>query len=588
MHRVRIPSASPVVAHRVRPVRAERPVATPTHPSTHPNGGRGGRSGRRAWRRRSRRGQVSAIVTLFGLLLVVTFIGNYLTNTLPGQMESNDLSHGLLVENQVGRLASLLARAASSGSPGDQFTQPISLGSSGEPPFAAPDSSTLSAGPNGSGITVSFTATGPTTYNPPQGYPEGGSASACSLSPSSDPSTITCDTSSKAAYNFAGNGRTFTGSLESSGALSLNYSTNSSVINLALTGSGAGTVQIFGSHDTIRLTGIGSGPDSILIVGNYDTTSVNTTGSQSIRLTIVGNYDPVSAPTASGSGGVTLVITGTHDHASLPAVSGSGSVGVYFTGFNGSNPSASKCPVANLSSTDGVTGANITGSGSIKVYLNNSVGYSHTATNSSSGGGWTTTWQSVTTSTCPYFSALSEPYKNSGPIGGSFIVHLDNLYAPTADVAFDSGAVVSAQSGGIPVMVDPPPISYAFNALDISIPLFQGQFGGAGGTTTTVLAFSLVSSNTISLPGGGYSLSTSVNVTLTSPFASAWMTYFCSQSAFNTHANYTGPAGHATCSSSSAPYDQPFKYGGPLGTVSLLVPATALRLTLATFQVEIL
>ncbi len=523
-------------------------------------------------------------MTLFGLLLVVTFIGNYLTNTLPGQMASNDLAHGLLVENQVGRLATLLAAAAYGGSPGNQFTQPISLGSAGAPPFAAPDSSTLSAGPSGSGMTVSFTAAGPTTYQPPEGYPEGGSAAACTVTST----TISCDTASAAAYNFAGNNKTFSGSQLGAGALHLNYSANYSTIALTLSGSGAVTLGIYGHHDTIRMTGLGAGAVNCLIVGNYDTTSANTTGSQGLRITIVGNYDPVTVPSGGGAGALTLVITGEHDHVSLPSQSGAGSDYLYFTGFNAQAPSGALCPAANQSSTDGVTGANITGAGAIKVYLNNSVGYSHSVTNSSAGGGWTTTWESVSQTTCPYTSTISLPYKNSGVIGGSFIVHLNNLYAPTGDVAFDSGAVVYAQGGGIPVMVDSPPITYAHGRLNVTVPLFRGQFGGAGGTTTTVLAFTLVSSNSISLPGSGFSLSTSVNVTLTSPFASAWMSYYCSQPAFNTHANYTGPSGHASCSSSAAPYEQSFAFGGPLGTVTLLIPATSLQLTLATFQVSIL
>jgi len=58
----------------------------------------------RKWRRRGRRGQVAAVATIFGLLLVVVFIANYLTTTLPAQMSVNDLDHVIQVENQVGQL----------------------------------------------------------------------------------------------------------------------------------------------------------------------------------------------------------------------------------------------------------------------------------------------------------------------------------------------------------------------------------------------------------------------------------------------------------------------------------------------------
>jgi len=85
------------------------------------------RSRRRAWRRRSRRAQVSAVATILGLLLVVTFIANYIATTLPNTMGQNDLQHELQVENQV-----------------SQLSEPITLGSIGAPPFAAPDLGAIS------------------------------------------------------------------------------------------------------------------------------------------------------------------------------------------------------------------------------------------------------------------------------------------------------------------------------------------------------------------------------------------------------------------------------------------------------------
>jgi hypothetical protein len=118
------------------------------------------RTPHRKWRRRGRRAQVSAVATLLGLLLVVTFIANYLTTQLPNQMNANDLAHEVQVENQLGRASSLLYQASSANTIGAQLTQPLSLGSAGVPPFAGPDTSYLSAPVNGTGATVNYTTTG--------------------------------------------------------------------------------------------------------------------------------------------------------------------------------------------------------------------------------------------------------------------------------------------------------------------------------------------------------------------------------------------------------------------------------------------
>jgi len=125
-------------AHRIRPGRSRRsrPV--------------------RSWRRHGRKAQVSAIATIFGLLLVVTFIANYLSTTLPQQMDVNDINHDLLVQNEVGRAAALLEAAATHGAVGTELTQPIVLGSAGLPPFAAADGGVLSGDASGSSEKISF------------------------------------------------------------------------------------------------------------------------------------------------------------------------------------------------------------------------------------------------------------------------------------------------------------------------------------------------------------------------------------------------------------------------------------------------
>jgi hypothetical protein len=103
------------------------------------------RSGARRWHRLRRRAQVSAVATILGLLLVVTFIASYLTTTLPNEMAVNDLAHDTLVQNQVGTIAALLPPFASSGEFDAALYLPVSLGSQSEPPFAGQDSSVLGA-----------------------------------------------------------------------------------------------------------------------------------------------------------------------------------------------------------------------------------------------------------------------------------------------------------------------------------------------------------------------------------------------------------------------------------------------------------
>ena len=118
------------------------------------------RTSHRNWRRRGRRAQVAAVATLLGLLLVVTFIANYLSTQLPNQMLSNDLNHEIAVENQLGRLSELLEAASNANNVGAQLTQPLSLGSDGVPPFAPPDTSYLSGPVNGSWAQINYTTIG--------------------------------------------------------------------------------------------------------------------------------------------------------------------------------------------------------------------------------------------------------------------------------------------------------------------------------------------------------------------------------------------------------------------------------------------
>jgi hypothetical protein len=109
-----------------------------------------GRRRPRSWRLRGRKAQVSAIATILGLLLLVTYIANYIATTLPQQMTINDVNHDLEVQNEVGRLGSLLEDGSANGKLGAELTQPVVLGSEGVPPFEGPDSGQVGPASTGS------------------------------------------------------------------------------------------------------------------------------------------------------------------------------------------------------------------------------------------------------------------------------------------------------------------------------------------------------------------------------------------------------------------------------------------------------
>ena len=560
MHVVRIVRSVPALSYRVRIARRPSMAYRRRVPRRAPRAARASHARMRAWRRRGRRAQVSAIAVLFGLLILVSMIGNYLTSQLPRLMQSNDLDHGLQVEDQVGRLAALIASAVAEAPVGTPVTQPVSLGSNGEPPVAGPDGATISPGRTGSGMAVSFNVVGPLSYNPPGGWSAGGGAFApgCFVSPagSQNPSTVICGGGVTLNHNFTNGSHLI--SVTGGAVLNLNFQSNYSTIVVMTTGNSTNTLTLVGNYDTFFVNTTGGTKAYITIVGNYDSLILPTTGGSTIHVLLVGNNDPI---TQGSKGGTTVTVSAWGSEDSFNSTTtGGATIAVHYTGFNGSNASSPKCPYSNVSSSDTVSESS-SGGGTFGVTYNNTV-YSGTG----SSGGWTETWSKVSGLGCPFFTPVALPYRNSGATLGSFVVHLHNLYAAEADVAFDSGAVVSAVAGGVPELVDPPLISNASGVLTITIPQFQGQFGAVRGTSTTVLAFRLASVQTIVLPANGFSLSSSVNVTVTTPYWAAWMNYF-----------HTLPRswGKVTCWPSPDCTGK-FSFGSPMGNVTLLLSAPSL------------
>lgn len=540
----------------------------------------------RRWRRRGRRAQVSAVATILGLLLVVTFIANYLTTTLPNQMSVNDLNHDILVENQVGRLSATVTALATNGQVGGQTVQPITLGSDGDPPFASQDGGTVGPLQNGSRMVVNYTLSGPTAFLPPTGGPQGGrvvGTSCIPIPPASPTNSITCSGSANIIYNFTGalaGQSSYSLTLSGGGSALVNISSNHATVTVAGSSTTLIALDILGSNDTVSVT-VSSVPENILIYGNYD--SVTLTGSATaasfVHLLIVGNHDTVSN-TASGPNTFVASIYGSNDVFNPGTVSGSNHFQVYFNGFNPLAPAA-QCPVDNISGTDTVGSITASGANTWTVTYNNTV-YTGSGTIPGVGGSWTVNYQIPTPFACPFYSTVALPLAAASAPGAGFVVSLRNTYAPAAQVAFDEGAVLLAQPGSVPVVLNGPDLTLSSGTLSLLVPQFQGSIGVEAGISTAVLALRLLSSQSFSFPTPGFSLQSGSDVTLTivTPFAGGWMNYFNSLPSFSGLVTCTGA--NNVCGLTA-----PYSPGGPLGTIVVSVPAKSLSVTLAVFAVSL-
>ncbi len=580
MHRIRVVRASNRAV--ARPVRIAR--SSPSPPANvrpvRPRSARAGPVGRRPasarhWRRRSRRAQVSAVATIFGLMLVVTFIANYLATTLPNQMQVNELNHEIQVENQLGHFRALLQGISGAGTPGAPVLQPITLGSVGVPPFGPPDGGVVSSIPGEPPAKASFGMVS-TRYAPPTGWRQNGSAPACSLSPPPpNTNSITCTGSAAGNiwYNFAGS-TNYAFSVKGNGQVSfvLNFSTNSSTIAVSAAGGAYNLIQIVGSHDSVNVSGTGGANLNVTVVGHYDNVTIGDKGGGTVNVLIVGNHDNVAVSNL-GQSRTFVVGWGSYDFVS-PSKNG-GPYTVYFNGFDAQNPSSPICPYGTAALTDNVTGAAPSGS---KVTYNNTV-LNNTANPRVNFPylGWTTIYNTPRAGACIFF-----PQFSAGGVtvfAAGLQVQLRNTYSPAAQVAFDEGAVVYVQPGGYPIFVQSPPIAFSHGSATVWVPAFLQQVGAESGAGTAAVSLHLVSVVSLSLPSNGWVLNPGRPLTLvyTTPYASAWYTYFATNPVY---------AGDVSCApTGSAACQGPYESGGPLGTVTLVLPATSLTIQFALFSI---
>jgi len=545
------------------------------------------RSNPRRWRRRSRRAQVSAVATILGLLLVVTFIANYLSTTLPNQMQVNDLTHELAVEDQLGRLQTMLYGASHGGAVGAQLTAPISLGSAGDPPFANPDGAVISGTPgyniSASEIAYAYSVLGPLGFLPPLGFGAQNptNPSGCTITSS----TMTCGYvrgGVRANFSLASHS-TFTPSLDDgSGLMALNISTNSSTMTFSNIQGFSFLLTVAGSGNTISVNSNGAVTPTLLIIGSNNTLNLNAVGGgNTFKVLIIGNDNTMTGP---GTAGASTVYLTTYGVGNLWQVTsgGSDSYHAWFNGFNPSDVVSTQCPIGALALSNSITG--FTGANNAKLVetFNNSTSYNSPSTKTP-GTGWTEIFQSVAGSTCPYVAQAVDNIQQTITPGSVVVVQLENSYIPGAEVAFDEGAVVFAEEDTYPILVDAPEFTYTGTTASLWVPQFTGTIGTSSGLGTVGLSFRLLSVQTLALPATGLTLPTSgdLTVTVVTPYAQAWYQYFTTSPGFKTLAVTCAPT--SVCSG-------PYAFPGSLGTVTIAIPLanlSTLTVTTARFAVSL-
>jgi hypothetical protein len=164
-------------------------------------------------------------------------------------------------------------------------------------------------------------------------------------------------------------------------------------------------------------------------------------------------------------------------------------------------------------------------------------------------------------------SGQTVPLSSTGSAG--FDVHLSNTYAPPADVAFDQGAVVFAEAGGLPIFIVPPSITLSQGVLTVFLPRFLNPVTSESGTGTADLLLRMVSTAPVTIPSRDLALASSSNIVITvvTQFAAAWYAYFQTTS-LSSYVTCTGPSHVCTALYSSGGFT-------PLGTVTLTIPKSA-------------
>ncbi len=489
---------------------------------------------------------MAAVGTVLGLLLVVTFLANYLVEQLPLQLTTAEFEHNLQVGNQVSRLqATILAQATHAGT-GMSLSAPITLGSAAVPPFGPPSagsiSSDLGAVQSSTGYSVGEVFKTEPRWNTGSACLNGGGGS-CSSFGNIDTWNVTNTNGSTFSIKVTGN----------SNSIVYNITGNNDTINIDWGGGSTGFVRfiINGSNDVVNYGKSGSDTNSpvaqFIFYGQND----------------VFNFNP--AGSSSNGGGMKLL--------------------VQFVGAI-----SPICPFGNLSNTDRV--GTLTSGGTnlnMTVIWWNAVGYvspSHSQTYPGGGSNNETIHWSNRSALlgCAFTRTFSSSYQVV--YGSGILVHLFNRYIAQTDIAYDQGAVIERQLGGLPVMLSPPDFTVtklpSGFAAAITLVNLVGSLPTETGLTTAGVSTTVLSATTFTLvngQGSGFLIS-SYYLNITTAYPNAWITYLN---------GFTGLVpGGVTCRS-SAIFIAPFNcQNPPSGTVvTIVAPLLVQQLSVTSVVVAV-
>lgn len=496
--------------------------------------------------RRANKAQVAAVATVLGLLIVVSFIADFVLDELPGEIATAEFDHVVQVENQFARLQSTVLAQSQRSNLHLDLSSPITLGSASVPPFGAPSAGYL--GPESALIkTETSYSIGEVVAKPPNwnfgSNCLSGGGGHCSGNGHVDTWNVTGQNHTSFTITVTGN----------SNSARYNISGNNDTITINWNGGDTGFVDfiINGSNDVINYNKGGSDVTSPIaefdFFGQSDVFNFNPSGSH------------------SSGGGMTL-----------------------FVEFIGSLNF--KCPYTNLSNTDKV---GILGAGGSNLNMSvtwwNSLGYSSGPTfqqyPGGSGNNESIYWQNETgVVSCAFTQAFGSTYQVDYSSG--IVAHLFNKQDPATDVAFDQGAVIESQVGGRPLMVVQPPFYFSTNSLGLvaNVTLFNVVSNQASetGIDTASVASQVLSVHTLAFRNGapGTFFLSPYYLNFTTYYPNAWLTYLDSE-----RLAFPSGVGCQPTVAIAAPYT--CQNPPPGIAVTIIAPLFAQSLTVTTVTVQL-
>ncbi len=523
------------------------------------------RRGRRTRRwSRNRRGQVSAIATLFGLLIVISLISELGIAPLPTEEQNAELQHLLLVEDQMGELQSDILLEVSSPSIRPALTDPVALGSAPIPPFGPATGSSLTLLPSGAGARVSAQTV--------RAGPVSGTGSLCSSpdgSLSTSSGTTTC--------SFTANG--------CSSSQDWNISLTSATYVFSLKGN-SGSCQIINvTGDDNTLTVLQDANDmgsfDFTLYGSHNTLIVEWQGKTSgaVYFNLYGSNNTYEYGSSGTFDGNTVTIT---------------------TNFYGeTEPEATNgCPYENLASTDKVGALKTTGTSDTQsLFFYNSIGTTNGPHSVTPSGDPALTWENFSETATSTHCAFG----GTGPTGfyssifegsGSLSLGLQNHDIGSETLSLEGGAVIVGQPASGSVLAEPPPFNFTTtangNVANLTLINFvETSARTASGYSTAAIVTELISETVLqtSVPisvAGQAVLETPV-LNITTAYPGAWLSYFDALPA--TFLN--GTIGCSSTTSIASPYTCESPPTGQYVSLSIPLDVKELRITEAFILISV-